>query len=599
MKMKTKTILTVSLLAFLLLSVMLRVVYYRQINAGPVIWQHQWQQSDMNYYDAWGREIAGGDLLSARISPPMHDWQIAFAEVYAQRHQGGEITSGSMSREQAQNLWHGWLGKGALYQEPLYSYFVAFFYKVCGDDHRNLLIFQQLIGVATLWLLYSVARKSFGRAVGLVTLLLATLYPMAIYYEMLLLRESLLLFFSVLLLSLAQRLPTHRNPGFPLLFGLVAGLAILGKSSLALLVFLLIAGMLIRARHGSGRSQSVVAPLFLILCGVAVAFLPLLYRNYSLGVPLLTFAKVGSFTFALHNVSAYPPFGGDVFTGEIYEMMADVMYRSKFNLLPTMLETVRTHDSWWSFFVFLWQKFLFLWHWYEIPNNDNFYYSRLQAPVLSFLPLSFGLLAPMAIVGMGMAAGHWRRHWHLYLLVATNIFLLVVFLNTSRLRMALGFSLLPFAAYALVKLSGMLKRRSYPRIVAIGLAVILLTLWTQRPLPGGNQPIRPGDYYVPLAIYYWPRMEASVAQGDAKAVAALCASALQVEPRHEIDSLIKGELTTVTSNDIDVATIFAEANEKCSRFSHKVENLEQSQKFKIRSSEIGQALNQLLNNRPQ
>ena len=40
-------------------SVLLRVVCFVQLNAGPCVWQHRWQQTDMSFFDAWAQQVAG------------------------------------------------------------------------------------------------------------------------------------------------------------------------------------------------------------------------------------------------------------------------------------------------------------------------------------------------------------------------------------------------------------------------------------------------------------------------------------------------------------------------------------------------------------
>src|SRR6266849_6125017 len=56
-------------------SIVTRAVYFVQLRASPAIELHRWDQTDMNYFDGWGGQIARGDWLSASIAVPMHEWQ--------------------------------------------------------------------------------------------------------------------------------------------------------------------------------------------------------------------------------------------------------------------------------------------------------------------------------------------------------------------------------------------------------------------------------------------------------------------------------------------------------------------------------------------
>ena len=62
-----------------LLSVALRLVCFAQMQGGPLLVQHRWDQSDMAHFDAWARAIANGDWLSADVDPPFHAWHAMIA----------------------------------------------------------------------------------------------------------------------------------------------------------------------------------------------------------------------------------------------------------------------------------------------------------------------------------------------------------------------------------------------------------------------------------------------------------------------------------------------------------------------------------------
>src|SRR6476620_1474107 len=63
-----------------------RILYFAQLNASSLIDMQRWNQSDMNYYDAWARTIAAGDWLSRSVKPPMHHWQREVADEYINHH---------------------------------------------------------------------------------------------------------------------------------------------------------------------------------------------------------------------------------------------------------------------------------------------------------------------------------------------------------------------------------------------------------------------------------------------------------------------------------------------------------------------------------
>src|SRR5437868_3879935 len=68
------------------ISVLFRIAYFVQLNSGPCIWQHRYEESDMYFYDQWAKIIERGDWLSNRS---FHQYQQAhrwIAEYYFKTH---------------------------------------------------------------------------------------------------------------------------------------------------------------------------------------------------------------------------------------------------------------------------------------------------------------------------------------------------------------------------------------------------------------------------------------------------------------------------------------------------------------------------------
>ncbi len=108
--------------AILLLSVSLRVGYFLNLTDGPLVWQHRWDQSDMNFFDRWAHEILAGDLLSRNVLHPLHSWHNDVAQVYFQQHprekQVLEAAGKPKGMDATRMLWEQWLGGGASIRNP-------------------------------------------------------------------------------------------------------------------------------------------------------------------------------------------------------------------------------------------------------------------------------------------------------------------------------------------------------------------------------------------------------------------------------------------------------------------------------------------------
>lgn len=207
------------LMAVILLSVVFRIVYFAQLNNGPGIWQHRWVESDMNYFDAWGRQIARGDWLSKTIAMPMHGWHVNVAMEHLKRHpeqfaalhvQATGDPDQNRDRAIARALWAKWSGVRTFYQEPLYPYLIGATYAIFGPDPRWVFLWQMLAGVVTTILIYLIARRCFGPAVAGGAGLLAAFCSPLLYYELILLRETLMVMMGLLLVWLTLQGLKHR-----------------------------------------------------------------------------------------------------------------------------------------------------------------------------------------------------------------------------------------------------------------------------------------------------------------------------------------------------------------------------------------------------
>jgi len=85
--------------------------------------------------------------------------------------------------------------------------------------------------------------------------------------------------------------------------------------------------------------------------------------------------------------------------------------------------------------LYLKKTFLF-WHDYEKPLEGNFYTFRATSSLLRNLPLAFGIVAPLALLGLLLLLGRWReRQGLLGIFVVMYIGTLVLYFVTSRYRL--------------------------------------------------------------------------------------------------------------------------------------------------------------------
>jgi hypothetical protein len=544
--------------AVVLLSAAVRVVCFLQLASGPCLEQHRWDQSDMAFYDQWARTVAAGDVLADRPLFPTHTWheQVAraFCLDYPERVAALQARVGEEGIPTlTQAVWNHWLGEKTFYQDPLYPYLVAATYAVGGADVNWVLAWQMALGAASNLLVYLLARDLFGELAGLAGGLLAVLCPIPLYYEMLLLRESCLVFATLGLLYLTAVVRHRPTPGWLFLAGACFGAAMLLKSSTAL-YFLAAAPALVLAGRPAARTGLLRAAA--LAAGGALALAPAVGRNLAVGAPPLTLASSGPLTFANCNAADNPNQSGFYASGRLHAILED----SGGHWLSVLRETLQTHDGVGSYLTGMERRFLSLWHWYEMPDNSNFYYYRLQAPIL-WLPATFVVLGPLGAVGVALAclgrrgrgsppggpegsaeATEALRSGNVRLAVVLVLICLVtplLFGSSSRLRLPLEAALMPFAGLTLSSVTWWLAERRLGPAGLTGAAVLLLALAIGRPLPPGERLIRVTDYQV-AHRYYQPRLDEARKQGDSRRLKVLLEQYVATEPP---------ELSTLSASD--------------------------------------------------
>jgi 4-amino-4-deoxy-L-arabinose transferase-like glycosyltransferase len=476
-------------LALVVVAAAVRVVSYLEIRDTPLLHLHAWTETDMHFYDRWAQRIAGGDLLTSTRMRPYHTGHAAVAR---QAHAILGIPR-PFDERVGEALWDAWLGERTFYQDPLYAYVVAAVYAVFGRSIPAVVFVQGLMGLGIVALVYILTLRLFGPREAALAGLAAALYAPLVYYEALLVKPVLIALTGLASVVLVVRaLERPASAARCLAAGLGCGLAFLAQSSAVLFVAPAAAILAMRARRDGlapWRSAG------LCLAGVAVALLPVVARNAAVGAPPLVFNATGGWTFMNHNAEDYRAESGDTVTTHAGE----ILVRTGGRLLPTVVETLRTHERFTDWVRLLAAKAATFWHWYEMPNNSSFEYYRTQQPLARALP-TFALVAPLALLGLVRGFRRSADAAVAALHVVAGIATLLVFYQISRLRFPIAIGMLPFAAYGLTSLAEDARERRWTRFgLSVGVTVLLLAA-ILRPLPPGIPVLRLADYGVPNEI---------------------------------------------------------------------------------------------------
>jgi len=388
------------------------------------------------------------------------------------------------------------------------------------------MLWQLAAGIGTVLLVRAVARRHFGEAVGALAGFGAALCSPLLYYEGILLRDSLIACAGMALVHFTDRALEKDTPGAWLVAGLVSGAAVVLKSTAAL--FITLAACWVLVRWGAARKPlaSALPRSAAAILGIAVFLAPVAARNAAVGAPLLSMSSVGPVAFLFANAADYDPEKGFSVSSE---HASRILARTEGRALPTVVETLRTHTPG-SYAAQVLGKLASTWHWFEKPNNTSFYFYRLEAPVLRFLPITFGVIGPLSLVGLALGLRRWREHAVLYLFVASTLGTMLLFYVLSRFRIHLVPALIPFAALAVVRFGEGLRARRLIAAGAIALAVFIAAAWIWRPLPAWRTLVRPVDYIIPQEVHYGPESKAALDAGEPARAAGILERSLRFQP---------------------------------------------------------------------
>jgi tetratricopeptide (TPR) repeat protein len=120
------------------------------------------------------------------------------------------------------------------------------------------------------------------------------------------------------------------------------------------------------------------------------------------------------------------------------------------------------------------KKWLMVWNAREVEDSDDYYIYQEWSGLLSFLGWvnHFGLLAPLAAVGLWLTRHQWRQLWLLYAMTLGLAASVAIFYVFGRYRFPLVPLLALFAGAGLVECANLCKQRAW-RPLLPGLAIFL------------------------------------------------------------------------------------------------------------------------------
>lgn len=392
----------------------------------------------------------------------------------------------------AQGLWKGdWVGTEIFYQAPLYPYFLGVLYTLFGRNLLAVKIVQVLIGSFSCMLLAVAGGRFFSRRTGLVAGFLLAVYPAAIFFDALIQKAVLTIFFMVVFLLILGNNRERLRYGSFFAIGVVLGLFSLTRENAILLFAGVVSWIWLHFRDESSQKRWIC--LLLMIVGASVIFFPVAVRNKVVGNEfLITTSNFGTNLYIGNHSGAtgkYEPLrrGRGNWQYERQDATAIAEQTTGRKLSPSevsrfwtgkVFDYIRSAPLDWVRLMV--RKWMLMWSAMEVADSESIYGYALVSKLLHGLNavFHFGVLFPLAVLGICISWKQWKQQWILYvvlLLYAASVTLFFVF---SRYRYPLAAILMLFAAAGIMGVPDFVKRFSNRQRVAVVLIVVLAIVFS-------------------------------------------------------------------------------------------------------------------------
>jgi len=470
--------------------------------------------------------------LSQFAAFPFFDHPVGDSAAHLKR--AGEIAAGHLLPD-----------RPLYYCSIFYPYFLAGTLALFRGSLVAVSVLQILAGLAVVALIADAARRLYGPAAGIAAAALAALYGPAAYFEADILGvvggqlALALLIWALVAWRGRASATTHVGAGRLALAGLALGLAAVERPNLLVLVAPV--ALWCATLAGWRRAHAALAPL---AAGVALPLAVVLALNLAgtgQWVPLTTSAGI-NLSLSYHegatgvfeepwerSASHFAATHTEPEEAMVTRASAEVGHA----LTPQQasdywraraLEYIRAHPG--AAVRLTLRKALLLLNAGEVPNHLDFEFMRERAPALWLMPVGFGAVLALAMLGFGLArhSGAPRGGSWLIALIAAGTWASVVpFTVADRYRAPLAIPLLVGAGAGLAGLLRLARdpgaRRERGLALALGLALVA-ALVSALPLV---RPLRGRDY--------WMFAQSYEARGDLRAA------------RREYEAAVRAEAT--------------------------------------------------------
>jgi len=374
----------------------------------------------------------------------------------------------------------------SIYLNPLYPFFLSLIYLIAGRSHLAVVIVQGIIDALSCGLIYYIASTLFNKRAGIIAALIYACYGLAIFYSGILLAPTIVIFFT--LLFIASLLIAKKKSKIPIFFisGVFLGIVALATPNVTLFLFFLPLWWFTVLKRTLGVRNSILGFL-LLLVGFLLVLSPMITRNYLIEKRLF-YSILGGLSFYIGNnekATGYfmSPYGVSI--TPVDQVKTSIRYAEK--ELGKMLNPSEASHYWFTkglkfikdnpldaLFLYL-KKCALFWRKEEIPLNINYpFFSKAFAPIFKLPFISFGIIAPLALLGIFLSMRRKDDALLVTLFILSSVVSGVLFFVSDRYRLPVVPFLIVYSSYTICCFVEMTREKETKRIIRAAAMLIVL-----------------------------------------------------------------------------------------------------------------------------
>ena len=361
-----------------------------------------------------------------------------------------------------------WFGGSEVFgKEPLYSYFLAFIYRLFGYNHFVVYFMQAILTSLSVVLVYKISRQIFNNTVGYIAAFILAFYSVSIFYDTILLRASLITFLNILLFYLILKAQGRNKLYAWLVPGMIMALSMLTRQNM---LFPFIAFFIIITNR---PLKVAVSRLAVFIIGMCILLFPVFARNYIVsghqGISISS--EVNAFWVG----NTYDASGVDLAWSPEYHRLERESSGSPKKMLGVFLREVKERPR--DHLVLYARKIWMFFNGYEAPSNTNYYLYNEEFPSVLRWPLfNFQLVSGLGILGILLSLSRGKKPLLAYIFIGVLSVSVILFHIQSRFRLPSVPFFIIFASYAIYSIFDGFKSRKFFKSAAVLIMVIFLCI---------------------------------------------------------------------------------------------------------------------------